>query len=229
VIDADSKLSGTGKKYRQEDLVKRVYTQAEMESGVVLNAAVILKDGSPGSIRQAVVDIDALSAQQNLGIKAVSWQQAAGFLGQFITIARGAMYFFVFMIFVIAMLIIFIAMMMATLQRTQMIGTLRAIGAQRGFVLAMVMVETLTLGVIFGALGMATGAGLIAALGVKGIGAPNDIAQFFFSGPRLLPTMAASNLIAALVLILLVSLMSTLLPAIIATRVSPLRAMQADE
>jgi predicted lysophospholipase L1 biosynthesis ABC-type transport system permease subunit len=52
----------------------------------------------------------------------------------------------VFFIFGIAMVIINNAMMMATLQRTQMIGTMRAIGAQRRLILTMVLAESVVLG-----------------------------------------------------------------------------------
>ena len=43
--------------------------------------------------------------------------------------------------------------MMATLQRVREIGTMRAIGAQRSFVLCLVLLETLLLGLSFGAAG----------------------------------------------------------------------------
>jgi ABC-type antimicrobial peptide transport system permease subunit len=132
-------------------------------------------------------------------------------------------------IFGVAMVIINNAMMMATLQRTQVIGTMRAIGAQRTLVLSMVLVESVVLGLVFGGLGMVCGSALMAFLHSHGIAAPNDVAYFFFSGPRLLPELSSSNLVVALVIILLVTLASTMLPAVIATRVSPLRAMQADE
>ena len=57
------------------------------------------------------------------------------------------------------------AVMMATLQRVQEIGTMRAIGAQRAFVLKLVLIETLLLGLSFGAIGTLLGALLVAWLG----------------------------------------------------------------
>lgn len=227
VIDADEALSGVGRRLREEDLLKRVYTEAESNGGVVLNAAVMLKD--PSRLRQTIEAINRLSDEQRLELRAVSWQQASGLLGQVITFFRGVLLLAVAFIFGIAMVIINNAMMMATLQRTQMIGTMRAIGAQRSLVLAMVLAESVVLGVVFGGVGILLGSGVMEWLHVRGIPAPNDVAYFFFSGPRLLPQLSTGNLVVALVIILLVTLVSTLLPAIIATRVSPLRAMQADE
>ena len=65
----------------------------------------------------------------------------------------------VVIIFMVALVIINNAVMMATLQRVQEVGTMRAIGAQRSFILSMVLVETLVLGLVFGGLGAGVGSG----------------------------------------------------------------------
>jgi ABC-type antimicrobial peptide transport system permease subunit len=121
------------------------------------------------------------------------------------------------------------AVMMATMQRVREIGTMRAIGAQRPFVLMMILIETISLGLVFGGAGALLGSGVMWRLGAKGIPAFNEWLYFFFSGPRLFPGLHVGNLIAAFVIILLVTCISTLYPALIATRVSPVEAMQADE
>jgi ABC-type antimicrobial peptide transport system permease subunit len=227
VIDEKKELSGVAKTLRQEDLVRRVYNQDEVEGGVVLNGAVILKDGS--KIEETIKEIEALSDKEGLGVKAISWQKAAGILGQVINFLRGLLLAFVAIIFAVAMIVINNAMMMATLQRTQVFGTMRAIGAQRPFVMAMVLFEAVVLGVVFGTGGMLLGSATIEILGKKGIPAFNDYAYFFFSGPRLLPVLNVWNLIIALVLVLIATTVSTLIPAMNAMRVSPLKAMQSDE
>jgi ABC-type antimicrobial peptide transport system permease subunit len=106
---------------------------------------------------------------------------------------------------------------------------MRAIGAQRSFVLGMVLVETLLLGLVFGATGVAVGSVVMKLLGSSGIPANNEALYFFFSGPRLYPALSAGNVIAAFVIVLVVSTLSTFYPAFLATRVSPLQAMQTDE
>lgn len=227
LIDVDSQLTGTGRKLHQEDLARRVYSQAEIDSGVVLNAAVMLKDAR--LLDTTLAEINRVGEAEHLGIRAVSWQKASGLLGQIIGVFRVLLFVGVAIIFFIAMVIINNAMMMATIQRTQTIGTMRAIGAQRSLVLAMVLVESMVLGLVFGGLGMAGGTAVVAAIAAKGIPAPNDVMYFFFSGPRLVPAVSGGPLVIALVLILFVTIVSTLFPALLATRISPLRAMQAEE
>ncbi|MBF5044870.1 FtsX-like permease family protein [Aggregicoccus sp. 17bor-14] len=231
LIDEGSSLGGppgsNTRALRNEDLAKRVYSRDEIENGVVLNAAVMLKD--PSKLQESLRALQARADAAGLKLKVVSWQQASGLIGQFVLVAKLVLYFAVLIIFVVALVIINNAMMMATLQRAREVGTLRAIGAQRGFVLAMVLVETLTLGLLFGGSGALLGSGVVLWLRHVGIPAPNEALYFFFSGPRLFPFLSASNIVAAFVIVLVVSALSTLYPAFLATRVSPLKAMQTDE
>ncbi|MBJ6763094.1 ABC transporter permease [Myxococcaceae bacterium JPH2] len=212
---------------RREDLAERVYNQQEVEKGMVLSAAVILKD--PSKLKETLAELQQSAKDAKLPLRVVSWQQAAGIIGQFVMMAKMVLAIAVLIIFVVALVIINNAMMMATLQRVREIGTMRAIGAQRSLVLSMVLVETLVLGLVFGAAGALLGSGLMAMWGHSGIPAGNPTLYFFFSGPRLHPTLSLGILVAAFVIVLVVSALSTLYPAFLAARVSPLRAMQTDE
>jgi ABC-type lipoprotein release transport system permease subunit len=194
---------------------------------VVLHAAVMLED--PSRLDETMARIAQASKDQDLGIQVVSWQKASGLLGQIINVFRALLFVAVAIIFIAAMLIMYLSVLMATMQRTQMFGTMRAIGAQRGLILSMVLVESLVLGLIFGGLGMLAGSGVLAAIAAKGIAAPNDVMYFFFSGPRLIPQLTTWPLVVALVIILVVTIGSTLLPAMMAMRVSPLKAMQSED
>jgi ABC-type antimicrobial peptide transport system permease subunit len=135
----------------------------------------------------------------------------------------------VFIIFVVALVIINNAIMMATLQRSREIGTMRAIGAQRGFVLSLVLIETLLLGLSFGVVGTFLGSMLVKWLGHVGIPAGNEFLYFFFSGPRLYVNLGLGSIIGAFIIIFLVTAVSALYPAIIATRVSPIQAMSSED
>jgi ABC-type lipoprotein release transport system permease subunit len=194
---------------------------------VVLHAAVMLKD--PSRLDETIERINEVSKAEGLGIQAVSWQKASGLLGQIINVFRALLFVAVAIIFIAAMLIMYLSVLMATIQRTQMFGTMRAIGAQRGLVLSMVLVESIVLGLVFGGLGMLLGSGVLGLIGARGIAAPNDVMYFFFSGPRLLPELSTWPFVVAFVVILVVTVGSTLVPAVMAMRVSPLKAMQADE
>ncbi|HVT06414.1 MAG TPA: FtsX-like permease family protein [Polyangia bacterium] len=224
--DPGESLTG---KLQREEARSRVFPPDEVETGVVLNAAVILKDASPRKIRETMAAIEAQGKQDGLTLKAIDWQQAAGLIGQFVNVIRIVLYVAILIIFLIALVIINNAMVMATLERVKEIGTLRAIGAQRRFILTMLVIESIVVGVIFGGLGAGLGAVIVSIIGKIGIPAKSDVWFFFFSGPRLHPFIGTSNIVAAFLIVLMVSAFSSFYPAWIAMRVTPRQAMAEEE
>ena len=226
-IDDNAELGSQRAGAFSQERNNRAYTQEEIEGGVALSAAVILKD--PSKLEATMQELEAVSKRDGLKLRVIDWQAAAGDLGQFVFIAKAVLYFAVFIIFIVALVIINNAVMMATLQRVREIGTMRAIGAQRGFVLKLVIVETLLLGLVFGLIGTFLGALLVKWFGLIGIPSINEFLYFFFSGPRLYVGLGIGSLIGAFVIISVVTSVSALYPAIVATRVSPLQAMQTED
>lgn len=218
---------GIASKLAREDLVNRVYNPDQLESGAVLNAAVILDDER--KIPETIVAIEAAGKRAGLPLKAITWQQASGFIGQLVMAFQAVLVVLVLIIFLVALVIISNALVMATLQRVQEIGTLRAVGAQRRFILTMLLIESLVVAAVFGGVGVALGAIVVSIIGKVGIPAPNDVSYFFFSGPRLHLTLGTGNLLSALVIVFVVSGLSSLYPAWLAMRVNPRQAMQAEE
>ncbi len=218
---------GIASKLAREDLVNRVYNPDQLEAGAVLNAAVILADER--KIPETIVAIEAAGKRAGLPLKAITWQEASGFIGQLVMAFQAVLIVLVLIIFLVALVIISNALVMATLQRVQEIGTLRAVGAQRRFILAMLLLESLVVAAVFGGAGVILGALVVSVIGKVGIPAPNDVSYFFFSGPRLHLTLGTSNLISALVIVFVVSGLSSLYPAWLAMRVNPRQAMQAEE
>jgi len=216
-----------GGKLQREEARSRVFPPDEVERGVVLNAAVILKD--PKKIKETIAAIEAQGKADGLTLKAIDWQAAAGLIGQFVNVIRIVLYVAILIIFLIALVIINNALVMATLERVKEIGTLRAIGAQRRFILAMLVVESIVVGLIFGGLGAGLGVVIVSIVGKIGIPARSDVWFFFFSGPRLYPFIGTSNIIAAFAIVLVVSAFSSFYPAWIAMRVTPRQAMQEEE
>jgi ABC-type antimicrobial peptide transport system permease subunit len=135
----------------------------------------------------------------------------------------------VLVIFLVALVIINNALVMATLERVREIGTLRAVGAQRTFILGMLVVEAATIGLVFGGLGAGLGSLIIVGLKARGIPATSDILNFFFSGPRLHPFLNPAYVLGAIAIVLFVSIVSSLYPAWLAMRISPRQAMGAEE
>jgi ABC-type antimicrobial peptide transport system permease subunit len=147
-----------------------------------------------------------------------------------VTLLRVVLYTAIVIFFAIALVIINNAMVMATLQRVKEIGTMRAIGAQRRFVLTMLLVETATVGLVFGLGGAALGGlGVWAVRAAGGIPATTDLLNFLFSGPALLPTLGGASVGISLFIVVAVSVLSGLYPALLAMRVTPVEAMATED
>jgi ABC-type lipoprotein release transport system permease subunit len=227
-IDEAALLAGIARPARTQDLAAQTYSQEEIDRGVALNAALILRD--PSRIAATIKDVERASHRAGLGLKVVDWQKASGLVGQSVTMFRIVLYTAVLIIFAVALVIINNAMVMATLQRVREIGTMRAIGAQRRFVTAMLLVETAAVSLLFGVLGAVLGAAALWAVRAwGGIPATNDQLYFFFSGPALLPALGTTGVAVSLGLVLVVSMLSGFYPAIIAMKVTPVEAMAADD
>ena len=102
----------------------------------------------------SVAATEAAGKRAGLSLKAITWQQASGFIGQLVMAFQAVLVVLVLIIFLVALVIISNALVMATLQRVQEIGTLRAVGAQRRFILTMLLIESLVVAAVFAALGI---------------------------------------------------------------------------
>jgi ABC-type lipoprotein release transport system permease subunit len=66
-------------------------------------------------------------------------------------------------------------------------------------------------------------------LGRVGIPGNGDQVQFLFSGPRLHPELTVRSFLFAFATVLVVSTFSSFYPAVLATRVTPLAAMESED
>lgn len=195
----------------------------------VMELKAALKLERPTLPAASVASIEGLIERAQPTVWAVSWVTAAGFLGKFIDFFRMLLGAIVLAFSFIALIVVTLGMTIATLQRTQTIGTMRAIGAQRSFVVSMVLVETLVLALTFGVVGAGVGSAVVSWLNARGIPAFRDELYFFFSGPVLRPELTAGGLTLAVVVTMVVSVLAVIVPTYLATRVQPVTAMQPTE
>ncbi len=219
-------MSSGGQRYTQE-LLETEYSREELDRGIVVHAAVVLRDAS--KLEETLAELRSLSESEGLGVQAVGWRDASGLVGQFLGVLWAVLVASVLIIFLVALVIINNTMVMATMERTREIGTLRAMGASRGYVLKMFLVESSTLGLGFGLLGMMLGAGLMLWAGSSGIPAFNSELYFLFGGPRLYPTLLPEQMLIALGVVVTATVASTLYPARLASQIAPVRAMERED
>ncbi len=110
---------------------------------------------------------EAISAQ------AGNWEAAAGPFATTADVIRTVFNIAIVILGVVAVIIIMNTMVISIMERTSEIGTMRALGAQKGFVWRMFMYETLVITALFGVVGIVSALGIIGILHLIGIPATN--------------------------------------------------------
>lgn len=210
-----------------KDRLSSRYQQSELDQGVFLHAAVFVQD--PKQIDGIVEKINHLSEEKNLGLQAVTWQDAAGFIGQMTSMMKMLLNVFIFISLLLAGLMIMNSLLMSAMDRQQEIGTMRAIGADRRFIYLLFFHETSILALVFGGIGVLLASLIVLWIGLVGIPASGDVATFFFSGPRLYLHLDAGLVGLILFGLVVMAIFATQYPAWRAMRISPLQAMQKRE
>ncbi|MFZ9889269.1 MAG: ABC transporter permease [Myxococcota bacterium] len=222
VVEAPAEKVDIEKVERRELLT---FDQAKVNEGMVISVGVLLEDSSAAaSMREPLQRV-----ADKLGLQVANWREATGIIGQMTMVVRGILLGAIVILFLVTTVILNNSLVMATLERVSEFGTLRAIGAQKGFVNAMVVFETAVLGTLAGVVGASVGVAFVSWLHQVGIPAPADVFQVLFGGPRLYPTVTGANIVAALLATLVVAVFATLYPARLAVGVQPVVAMQGKE
>lgn len=226
---ANNDVSVSAQMIEAADARSNEFLPTEVNGGLALNLAVVLKQGGTSNIERVKSQLTSEFEAQKIEMKAVDWQEASGFVGQFVGIVRIVLVIGVLIIFLVALVIINNTLVVATLDRSREIGTMRAIGADKSFILSLFLWETFgiaSLGALAGTLLAGTA---LFYFGIKGIPAGHDVVVFLFSGLRLYPKIELILMFVLPCLIVLLALLSSLYSARFAARVTPVTAMQEKE
>ena len=126
------------------------------------------------------------------------------------------------MLIAIVLISIMNVMIMAVYERIREIGTIAAIGTLPGKILSMFMIEGFSLGVLGAVVGNVIGLVIVYIL---------DLAKITFSFGRetglvLSPTLQASDILAASVIVIIVAVLGSLQPALKASKMEPIAALR---
>ncbi|MBU1244790.1 FtsX-like permease family protein [Myxococcota bacterium] len=166
------------------------------------------------------------------GVEVLTWRQNLPMAAQFIDYHSSSVWLFQFIIFFIITISLVDAFFMSMLERRREHGILRAVGMRRGTLVRLVATESLLLGLIAGALGLALGSLAIlygATVGIdpswftgeSGI----EVAGGVFSG-RIHARFPVSTALWSGAALLALTVASTLIPAFLASRVPPVVALR---
>ncbi len=215
VIDLAADVTGfDDTSYRTFTSIETVWRLQGETPGTYDSAAIILNDG---------VAVDAWIERHHDAIIGVRLQNSAtlaeGFK-EFLTVFGTLLTFFATITLFVGAFLIYLTLSMSVIERTRMYGTLRALGASRRQVRRVVLTEAIALGFVSAIAGLVLG--LLLALGLLQL-----IGRLFdLEIPSLV--IAPGAIIAAIIVGLVITIFSSLVPAIRAGRLAPVEAMKGD-
>lgn len=183
----------------------------------------------PGMATEAgLVAFNQALRDAGLGVRAVTWKKALGPVGSMAVLIKGALFVFVSLLFLVAVLIIINTLTMAALERTAEIGMMRAIGAHKGFIGRMFLAETAVLAFTFGGAGIAAGGLVIELFAALKLTSDNDMLQLFYGGDTFRPLIEGGDILLAMVQLALVTVAAVVYPLVLARGVKPIQAVQSE-
>ncbi len=195
----------------------------DLDQGAYNLVLLLLKNGVNSDA--ALAELNARLKQAHASVRAVPWKKALGVVGSMATIIKGALFVFVSLLFVVAVIVIVNTLTMAALERTPELGMMRAIGARKGFIGGMFLAETAMLSALFGGLGIVAGILGVGVLSLLKLTSENDMLQLFFGGDTFHPLLTAGDIVLAGLQLAFVTVAAVTYPLLLARKVGPLDAI----
>lgn len=189
--------------------------------------SILLRLDDPAKARATIAGLNAWFAAEGIDAMAGDWQKAAGPYAQSVDVLRIVFTVAIVILAVVAIIIIMNTLVVSIIERTGEIGTMRALGAGRGFVRKMFVAETVTLAVFFGLVGMVLSFVASAVINAIGFEASNQFLEILFGGKVLKTIVQPLSVVWSLAVIVIVGLVAHFYPVSVALRIQPVRAMQA--
>ena len=200
----------------------------EREQTVVDSGAwhfLLLKLHRPGTAARVTEDLERVIGEADLNAQVLGWVAAAAPVSQLSDGFKIVFNVIIIVIAVVAVIIIMNTLVISVTERISEIGTMRAIGARKGFVRSMIGAETVTLAFVFGGAGVVLGLVLLLILGATGIRASNLFLRILFGGEVLRPVVSLGSVAFSLLMVAAIGVLSSLYPLAVALRISPRQAM----
>ncbi len=179
--------------------------------------------GNPGEAASAIVPALAAAGGQ---AQVRDWRGTAGAVAVYVFVMQIVFYIGVGMIAAIVLLLTMNSLVMSVFERTSEIGTMRAIGAQRGFVRGLFVIETLALSAAAGLAGIVLGEALVHLSHHLPLHFSNQILVLLFGGNTLNPLVSSANIFQSFAAAVVLGAVAWIYPVRLALGIQPVRAIQ---
>lgn len=163
----------------------------------------------------------------NPDLEILSWKDMAPYLLSAIKMFDSMMYITFMIIFITVIFSVANTLVMAIMERFHEIGVMKSIGTKPAVIFFLIMFEALNLGVIGLTAGIITGVALTEMLAVNGIDFSFYIESMraWGTGSIIYPAVKVMDIIAAIFIVAVTTVIAAIYPAVKAAKIKPLEAL----
>ena len=197
----------------------------------LLSSAVnfVLVKLKPGTeLKTFIQELQDGYAASGAHLRVSDWRHTAGFSALYVYWIRIIFNIGFFIAIFGGMLLIINALVISVIERTGEIGTMRALGASKGFVRKLFLAETMMLMMAYGLAGIAAGGIASVAIGSSGIRISNSFLATLFGSHTLDPVLTVGGILYHVAIAALIGAVGWVYPVRLALRIQPVRAIATE-
>ncbi len=188
----------------------------------------VIKLKKSARTRAVIHRLNQFFSQQDWPVQAANWRSAAGGNVAMVFFLRLVMNVGIILILLTGFIVVANTLMISSLSRMTETGTLRAIGAKRGFILLQFFWETALLTVTAGILGCLMGSLFCFLVNSAGIELHNSLLVQLFGGNSLRCTLLPTNISLCMGVVMALTVIGWYFPVRIAMEANPIVAMRGQ-
>lgn len=189
---------------------------------------ILLTIKNPRKLARFLASLNLWFKEQGILASAGDWEAAAGPFATTADVLRTVFNIAILIVGIVALIIMMNTLVISVIERTSEIGTMRALGAKKGFVWRMFLLETLIIVFVFWVAGVILSALTIFILNLIAIPANNPFLQILFAGPALKPDISAVSIFSSAVIVAIIGIIAHIYPVSVALKIPPIRAIQVE-
>ena len=230
ILDLDTGVAGEGEAVVSEGTEPEEEPEAAPETidGSATWEYILLKTVTQRAAVRVAAELNIWFLENGINARAYDWKAAAGPFSTTADVIRIVFNIAIILVAVVAIIIMTNTLVINVVERTSEIGTMRALGAHRGFIRNMVTTEIFTISLIFGLIGMIAGVIVLVVIGLIGFEATNPFLEILFAGPVLQPVYSVYSVLGSWIIVIIIGMIANIYPLRLALRVQPIKAMTSE-
>ena len=228
LVVSPTSSSGFNEARLQAQLADKTVSMKANEADTGAWQFIVIRTKRPSDSASVIKELNDYFNKEGIAAVAGDWQKAAGPYGQSVDVLRIVFSVAISILFIVAIIIIMNTFVISVIERTGEIGTMRAIGADKGFIRRLFAAESLTLSVIFSTIGASLALLVVTVVRLLKISSGNMFFEVLFGGKYVSPFVTPLNFLGAILAMSLVGFLAHLYPVSVALKIQPVQAMQSE-